>query len=481
MTGTILIADGVPTNRIVLRVKLRAAYYDVLQAATGAEALLEVRRNKPDLVIASADLPDMAGRDFCLRLRALPQALDTPVILVHSEPDYAQRIRALAAGADDVISRPVDELVLLARLRSLLRARHAEDELRLRDDTRRALGLAEPPASFLAPARVALLPMHPDIDTEGAANRLRARLSDRIETMSPDRALRAGDNAPEVFVILDTGPFGPSDTPCTADRGGEGLALLTQLRASPALRQSAIVYVTDADRRRDAANALDLGANDLVARGLDTDELIIRLPKQISRKRTADRLRANMRHGLRAAVTDPLTGLYNRRYAMPHIERMSERAVQQNRTYAVLLADLDHFKRINDQWGHGAGDQVLIELSRRLMSNLRAADLVARIGGEEFMIAMPDADRDAALRTANRLCQVMANRPVILPNGAETVVTLSIGVAMRDSQAVETSEALLHRADRALYCAKNAGRNRVALAATEVAGPPAAAIANRTG
>ncbi|MCR8546816.1 diguanylate cyclase [Salipiger sp. P9] len=455
MTGRILIAEGVPTNRIVLRVKLTSAYYDVLQAGSGAEALLTVRRQKPDLVIAASDLPDMAGRDFCARLRAMPDASETPVILVHPEPDRAERMRALAAGADDVIARPLDELVLLARLRSLLRARHAEDELRLRDDTRRALGLAEPPAGLQVPARIAVVPVQADIPVRAGIAALRTRLPDRFETLRPDQALRDDGPLPEVFVIVDTG-----------SAPGAGLSLLTQLRASPSFRQSAIVYVTRPDCRREAASALDLGANDLLAGGFDPEELVLRLPKQIARKRTADRLRANMRHGLRAAVTDPLTGLYNRRYALPHLARLSERAAAQRRPYALLLADLDHFKRINDTHGHAAGDAVLVELARRMTENLRVADLVARIGGEEFLVAMPDTDEAAAQRTAERLCRVIAETPFALPGpgNRSARITLSIGVALPRPGISETPDTLLDRADRALYMAKDAGRNRIALA-----------------
>ncbi|WP_417724744.1 diguanylate cyclase [Salipiger sp.] len=474
MTGRILIADGVATNRIALRVKLKAAFYDVIQAETGTDALRLVRQQRPDLVIASADLPDMPGRDFCLRMRGQPDANDTPIILVHSGPDHAQRLRALAAGADDVISQPVDELVLLARLRSLLRARHAADELRLRDDTRRALGLSEPPAGFRSPARIALVSTRRGQTLDAAATVLRSRMSDRIETMSPEHALRAIDPVPEVFVIVDVG-----STPTTVP--GEGLAILTQLRASPNLRQSAIVYVTDPTHRREAASALDLGANDLLASGLDTEELLIRLPKQIDRKRTADRLRDNMRDGLRAAVTDPLTGLYNRRYVLPHLSRLAERAAQQGRPYALLLADLDHFKQINDIHGHAVGDAVLVSVANRFSENLRAADLVARIGGEEFLVAMPDADEEVALRTAERLRGTVGSGPLTTLHSGEPVgVTLSVGVAVCPPGYPELPDITLARADRALYAAKDGGRNRVSIAelgGSEHANPPSPAAA----
>ncbi|MFU8883513.1 MAG: GGDEF domain-containing protein, partial [Rhodobacterales bacterium] len=181
--------------------------------------------------------------------------------------------------------------------------------------------------------------------------------------------------------------------------------------------------------------------------------------------------------GLRAAVTDPLTGLYNRRYALPHLTRMTEQASRSGRRFAVMLADLDHFKAINDRFGHAAGDAVLVEVAHRLRSNLRAVDLVARIGGEEFLIALPDTDRTEARVAARRLCRIIAQDPFILPGkGQSTSMTVSIGVTMGHSGqppervidpdcdiAADPVQQLLLQADKALYGAKACGRNQVTL------------------
>ncbi|KAB2541730.1 diguanylate cyclase [Salipiger aestuarii] len=455
MTGRILIADGVPTNRIVLRVKLTAAYYEVLRAGSGADALRQMAREKPDLVIVSADLPDMGGAELCRQMRAQGDAVETPVVVVTPDNDRTERLALLAAGADEVLARPVDELVLLARLRSLLRSRNAEDELRMREVTHKALGMPEAATAFAVPARVAVIPVQPEIPVRGAVTSLRASLRDRIETVTPDMALRQDYAGADVFVIVDTGT-----------RAGSGLSLLTQLRAAPQFRQAAIVYVSRPDCRREAASALDLGAGDLLSQGLDAEELVLRLPRQIARKRTEDRLRDTVRNSVRAAVTDPLTGLYNRRYALPYLSRLAERATAHERSYALLLADIDHFKLINDTHGHAAGDAVLVEVAKRFLQNLRGADLVARIGGEEFLIAIPDAHPGAAARTAERLRGAIANAPFALPGAAagQADVTLSIGVAVASPGARDLPETLLDKADRALYGAKGGGRNQVMLA-----------------
>ncbi|MGP6087553.1 diguanylate cyclase [Antarctobacter jejuensis] len=453
MTGRILIVDAVPTNRIILRVKLASAYYDVIQSDSGANALRTSSKVPPDLVIAASELPDMSGRELCSRLHEQTQGIRIPVIIVHGDDAPCERLASLAAGADDVLSRPIDDMVLLARLRSLLRARDAEAELQLRDDTRRALGLAEHGTEFVAPGLVRLIAPPKLSETQALLAGLKARISDRVDVVDPDDALREQARAPDVVIVAEP----PGST-------GEGLTLLPQLRASRHTRHSALIYIAQPHQRREAASALDMGANDLLAAGLDLDELATRLRKQIDRKRMNDRLRANMRDGLRAAVCDPLTGLYNRRYAIPHISRVADRAHQQKRPYALLLADLDFFKQVNDEHGHASGDAVLVTLAQRLKDNLRAADLISRWGGEEFLIAMPDADRNAAKRTAERLCRIMARQPVSLPGGGRLTVTLSIGVAIGKPDGEQTPLGLIEQADQALYAAKNKGRNTVVMA-----------------
>ncbi|CUH82453.1 diguanylate cyclase [Tropicibacter naphthalenivorans] len=453
MTGRILVVDAVPTNRIILRVKLSAAFYEVVQAASGHAAIAMMRKTRPDLVITSSELPDMTGRALCKALKRDQAHARTPIVIVHGEEDADERLASLSTGADDVLVRPIDDLVMLARLRSLLRARDAEAELQLRDDTRRALGLGEEAAQFSNPALVRLIPTGNLPDAQVLAMGLRERLDDQIEVVDADDALRERGTAPDVIVIAE----GP-------DSRGEGLVLLPQLRASTHTRHSALIYIAQPDQRREAASALDMGANDLLGSGPDLTELTIRLRKQIDRKRTNDRLRANMQDGLRAAVSDPLTGLYNRRYALPHISRLADRAAEQRRPYALLVSDLDHFKQVNDLYGHAAGDAVLVTLSERLKDNLRAPDLISRWGGEEFLVAMPDTDLPAARATAERLCKVMAEQPVILPDGTQLTVTLSIGVAIGRPGDLTQPLALIEQADKALYAAKNKGRNTVVIA-----------------
>ena len=505
MTGTILIVDDVETNRIVLKVKLASACYDTLQAGDGTTALAIARRAQPDLILLDVQLPGMSGIEVCRQLRATPETRDIPVIMITSARDRAARRDALRAGADDFLSKPVDEAMLMARMRSLLRARETEAELRLRDDTSREIGFAEPAAEWQTPGLVALVAA--DVATaEGWRDMLAPYLPDRLVVVPHETALAETAAAPDVYLIA-------------ADlvARGDGLRLMSELRSRVPTRHSAVcILLPEATARSGeiAAMAFDLGANDLLLADFDPEETALRLAAQLRRKRQADRLRALLRDGLRLAVIDPLTGLYNRRYALPHLARMAERARQTGRRYAVMLLDLDRFKAVNDSFGHAAGDAVLAEVAQRLLSSLRAVDLVARIGGEEFLVVMPEATLATARAAAERLCRVVQAVPVVLPEAASApadapaetrfaaadagagvgaapgadagprgmasmpsargaapartvTITVSIGLALGgpDTQdpaaATEPPEAVMARADAALLLAKAKGRNQV--------------------
>jgi len=188
----------------------------------------------------------------------------------------------------------------------------------------------------------------------------------------------------------------------------------------------------------------------------------------LRRKRADDRLRASVQDGLRLAVIDPLTGLYNRRYAAARLTAIAEAAAAEGGEFAVMVVDLDRFKSVNDHWGHAAGDAVLVEVARRLGQSLRSGDLLARIGGEEFLAALPATGLTEGRIVAERLCHAVEETPVQLPGGAGIAVTVSIGLAVGRAPGAgvplrDTMRDTVDRADRALLAAKSAGRNQVTI------------------
>lgn len=458
MPGKILILDSVPTNRIVLKVKLSSAFYQVVQAGTLKEALALIRRSPPDLVVIGSGQCREDALNACKTLKASAFGADVPVLLLNEHPVREFFLDALRAGADHVFAKPVDEAALLARIRSLLRARDTQDDLRLRDRTSRALGFAEVAQSDFD-GRASILFATPDSATGLCWRNKLKPLVPYAMTHKPLRDALQGlgrISAPDGFVVaLD------------ASAPDEGLRLLAEIRSRTATRDAGVLVVMPTGCEAVQVDALDLGANDVMVGGFDPEEMALRLATIIKRKRLRDRLRRNVKEGLEAAITDPLTGLFNRRYAIPHLKRIAEFSGRSKRDYAVMIADLDHFKSINDRFGHAAGDVVLSTIAQRLRTTLRPVDLLARIGGEEFLIALPATGREKASDIAVNLCEVVGSHPVAITNkDLQIPVTISIGVAMA-SDHIESKEdfgtSLLEHADRALYGAKATGRNQVTL------------------
>nr|WP_319949260.1 diguanylate cyclase [uncultured Shimia sp.] len=455
MPGTILILDPLPTNRIVLKVKLSSAFYKVIQAASLQEAIPLIQQENPDLVILSAEMPDDAGFEICKHLKSTI-AETTPIMMLSSALTRELRMRALSEGADDALAKPVNDPIFLARIRSLMRNREATEELRLRDQTERVFGFAETSNSFAKQAQILFA-------TPDAATGLQWRTKLKPLVPFAMHHLKLGDALqrmsktppPDAFVIaLD--PASPES----------GLRLLAEIRARATTRRAGVLIILGQDQQDHIVDALDLGANDVLTDGFHPEEAALRLSTIVQRKRLADRLRQNVQDGLQAAVTDPLTGLYNRRYALPHLARIAAHAHRTHQDFAVMIADIDHFKSVNDRFGHAAGDRVLTEVAKRLRQCLRPVDLLARIGGEEFLIVMPVSTRAAAAQVSSDICAHVSRTPIHISEPAAHVqMTVSIGVVMGNDCAVHSDDAaakLLEYADKALYDAKSDGRNQAA-------------------
>jgi two-component system cell cycle response regulator len=454
MSARILVVDDVAANRIIQQARLAAAFYEPMLAADGAACLAIAREEHPDLVLLDLGLPDIPGLEVLRRLRSDPACRDIPVIAL-AGPRAEERLAALAAGADDVMTRPANERVLLARLRNLLRLK-AESDFPA-PDAMAITGLAEGPAAFEPQGTIALVTPQ-SMPAEGLRAALAGQLRDRLVVLSRREALaeitagQGRESLPEVFILQDDGR-NPSGT----------LRLLSELKSHQATRHAAVCVVGPAGEGDEAAMAFDLGADDAVGPNVTAEELALRTRGLLRRKRHADRQRSRMQDGLRLAMRDPLTGLYNRRFAAPQLASVADRAREEGTPFAVMVMDLDRFKQVNDLYGHAAGDQVLVEVARRLSANLRETDVLARIGGEEFLAILPRSCMVTARRVADRLCQVMEDEPIHLASGEALQVTVSIGVAVAgvggaDSFAVER---LVEQADLALLESKGAGRNQV--------------------
>lgn len=444
MAGRILIVEDCAITRIVMRAKLGSAFYAPVAVATGAAAIAALGDATPGLILLDLDLPDMSGLDVLATIRRSRTRRDLPVIIITGSNDRDTRLAALSAGADEILTKPVNDELLLARIRSLLR-RHSD--MPAPQDSP-GFDMADDPAPFERPGFVAVVTRHTESRLRLARD-LASRTGHCVSPLSREEVLAQPSGAsgqPEAFVL-------DAET-------GNGLHFVSELRTRPASSHAGVVLLCDGAEK--AAMAFDLGADEVVPSTVDPEELALRLSALIRRTRAAEERRLSLRDSLRLAMTDPLTGLHNRRYALAELGQIAAAAHRDATPFALLLIDLDRFKSVNDRFGHGIGDQVLTEVARRLSANLRPGDLLARIGGEEFLLALPAIGLTEGRAIAQRLCDGVRAVPIPVPGAPPLVVTVSIGLAT--GQGGETIDRLIDRADRALFKAKSKGRNQVATA-----------------
>ncbi|MDQ1153784.1 PleD family two-component system response regulator [Brevundimonas sp. SORGH_AS_0993] len=448
MSARILVVDDVDVNVRLLEAKLTIEYYDVLTAGDGATALTVAAEQQPDLILLDVMMPGMDGFETCRRLKAHPLTRHIPVVLVTALDGREDRIRGLGAGADDFLTKPIDDVVLFARVRSLTRLKQIMDELREREESSRRLGVEADGVARMRSEGGRILIVDDDVvQAEKIASELSGEHRITIES-NPEAALAVAKGPLDLIIVN------------VAAQSFDGLRIVALAKSGDA-RRAPVLAVVDPTERSRMIKALELGAADVLSRPVDSEELAARARTQIRRKRYTDFLRHKLDSSLEMAVTDALTGLHNRRYMTTQLQALVGRASHGGAPVAVLVMDIDHFKAVNDGFGHDAGDEVLVEFAVRLATNVRAVDLPCRMGGEEFVVVMPGASLEAAGSVAERIRRDVAAAPFRVLGGKEQLtVTISIGVAVTTGQS-DTPESLLKRADEGVYEAKAKGRNLV--------------------
>ncbi len=452
MSARILVVDDVAANVKLLEARLSAEYFDVITAMSGVEALALCERAECDIVLLDVMMPDMDGFEVCRRLKSNPVTHHIPVVMVTALDQPSDRVRGLEAGADDFLTKPVSDVALISRVRSLARLKMVTDELRMRALTSKEIGIQSPEREAIADTgRGGRILIVDDRATsyERIASALTVEHTVDVEP-NPNEALfhAAEGNYDLVIVSLGLENF-------------DGLRLCSQVRSLERTRNVPILAIAEADNNARLVRGLEIGVNDYLLRPIDKNELLARTRTQVRKKRYTERLRDNVQMSIEMAITDALTGLFNRRYMETHIGTLLEQAAARSKPLTVLVLDIDYFKAVNDTHGHDAGDDVLREFSLRIRKSIRNIDLACRYGGEEFVVVMPETDMAVATMVAERLRRRIATEPFpIQQNTGQLEVTISIGIAALGGPG-DSAAALLKRADQALYRAKRDGRNRV--------------------
>lgn len=450
MSARILVVDDLEANRRLLEARLTADYYEVLMASRGEEAVQLAKRERPDLILLDVMMPGgIDGYEACRRLKAMPETRHIPVVILTTLDDRENKVRGLQAGAEEFLTKPFDDVQLMARVKSLLSLKVVIDELRAREANGKRLGVIgeESRPDLVDQHRVFSGNVLVVDDNATQIKRIKAALGveHRVDVLGGEAPL----GSPDLCVVSVTA------------KSFDGFRVIARMRSGEPTRHLPILAIVEPDDKKRAIRALELGAHDIIVRPIDEDEITARARTLMRRKRYMDAMRARLDQGLELAITDQLTGLYNRRFLFGQLAPLVHRAQCGGENVSVMTIDIDHFKRCNDTFGHDVGDAVLREFAVRLGSNTRPSDFACRMGGEEFVVIMPRTNGDIACLAAERLRRSICAAAFIIPGLPDSLeITVSIGVACSDTPE-DTAETVLKRADEGLYEAKRAGRNRV--------------------
>ncbi len=453
MTARVLVVDDIEANIKLLEARLMAEYFQVFSASNGQDALDICAKGQCDIVLLDVMMPGMDGYEVCRRLKADPKTMNIPVVMITALDQPSDKVAGLEAGADDFLTKPVNDLTMLTRVKSLVRLKMVTDELILRAESGKESGLDQlviHNVNQTANERGKILVVDDRTSSYQRVVQTLSRQNDVSVITDPQEALfAAAEDGYEVVIIS------------TALKDFDALRLCSQLRSLNRTRMLPILLMANPEEEAMLIRAIDMGVNDYIVRPLDPSELLARVRTQIKRSRYNDSLRDSVQQTMEMAIKDSLTGLNNRRYFDGHFSSAFEKAQTSGQPLSLLIVDIDHFKQVNDIHGHDAGDDVLRQFAARIGKNVRNLDMACRYGGEEFVLLMPDTDIHLATVVAERTRREIAAHPFIIHGGTKQItITVSVGASTLDG-IEDTRDAMMKRADVALYHAKRNGRNQV--------------------
>lgn len=453
MVARVLVVDDLLPNVKLLQAKLESEYYEVITAHNGKQALDMVEKHMPDIVLLDVMMPEMDGFEACKRLKGDPKTADIPVIMITALNDVQDRVQGLNAGADDFLTKPINDLALFARIRSLVRLKQMTDEIKIRDQAGGEFGREDDIFKEIGDIKDArIVVVDDDISQAKLIAEKLTELEYKVEIIDhPDQGMKIEDAQNCDLIVVST-QLAEVD----------GLGLCANFRRNELTKNIPLLIMIEENNTELMVKGLDMGINDYLMIPIDANETLARVNIQLKRKRYQDALRKKQQQKLSQAVTDALTGLYNRRYFDTHIGKLLQSAEEAHKKLSLIIIDIDHFKDINDNYGHLSGDEVLKQLPEIMKANVRASDLPVRYGGEEFVIVMPRTLLHDAATVAERIRKAVEEYSFTIPAGEGSLrCTISVGVSA--SKAGDSVGSMVERADQALYHVKNTGRNRVAV------------------
>lgn len=459
MSVRVLAVDDLQANLKLLSARLSAEYYTVATMTNGLDALDFCRNHPVDVVLLDAKMPGLDGFETCRALKSDAATRDIPVIMLTALKDDASRIKGLEAGADDFLSKPVNDIALISRIKNLAQQKQALEDMRTHSTNafRKDYEDEDHPAGEEhcdegrddgRDGKILVFDDN-DVSIEQIKSALAGEQNVQFEK-SADEALKALSKNDWDAVIVNF-----------AVQSSDTLSFLSGLKAPIEFRHLPTLAIAGPDEEKRLQKGFELGVTNYVKTPFVGEELAARVRREVCRHRMLRELRLDVENTLELAVTDPLTGLQNRRFLERQLNTLIDQSLRYERDLSVVIMDIDKFKVINDVHGHPVGDLVLKEVSHRIRRSLRGSDLACRFGGEEFVCVLAETELEVAILAAERLRKQIESMPFIInDDGSEIGVTASFGLTQFTGKN-DSVEAMLKRADEALYRAKETGRNQV--------------------
>lgn len=450
----ILIVDDDLTNVKVLKAKLSSEKYELFSAYNGEECLRMVDEIVPDLILLDIMMPEINGYEVTARLKTNPSTRHIPIILVTALDSPEDRKRGFTTGADEFLTKPINTSELIKRVHSMIQLKKYQEQLALRTQAEeKFLHAKRKSMDILAvgKSRPRVLVVEDNfLDSKVIRDYLDGQPYDLLSADSGEHAIEMASREKIDVMLLDV-----------LLPGMDGFEVCRRIKEEEQTRNIQIVLITGLTDLESKILGVENGADDFLVKPIHHREIQARVLALLRKKSYLDQICAHYEIALSSAITDDLTGLYNRAYFINSLDLELKRAKRQKYSIALIMMDIDDFKLYNDQLGHFEGDMLLRELAQVLRLSVREVDMAVRYGGEEFAIIMPYTDRCEAVTVAERVLDAIRNHPYsnsLIHQVKPVSMSAGISVFPNDAESVND---LICRADEMLYRAKRSGKNQV--------------------
>lgn len=455
---TILIVDDELRNIKLMTAILSVEPYEILQALNGEQALVMIEKNKVDLILLDVMMPGINGFEVTQLVKTNPATKHIPIILVTALDGRENKQKAMEVGADEFLTKPVNKIEVITRTKSILQLKQCQEQLNARINIGEKLIVPQQIISPETQEENKRETSHQTVllieDDNQQAKLIKSLVATEpynfMVSSSGEEAIRIGQQAKVDLILLDLMLPGMS-----------GYDVCDYYKSKEATRNIQIVAITSLSDLESRIKCIDKGVDDYLVKPVNSKEIKSRINVLLKKKLYLDQLQAHHKEVLNLAIIDGLTGLYNQTYLKNYLQLEIERSQERGYLVALLMFDLDNFKKYNDMLGHPAGDIILKKFGDLIKLNIREIDLPARYGGEEFAVVMPYSSKQNAVKTAEKIRAALQSSSIVEDEKNRVdKITTSIGIALCPKQAI-TVDGLIEKADYMLYHAKKTGKNKI--------------------